>query len=296
MSSIKNTLQTPMLEEKFEEKWNLILKWIQIYLDKFPMFSDTFNQWINISFEVGPTAYEQFINFIKANQSELPKFPNEKIPEEHHIQCLFDNGLDKDENKILLYSNNHILAHIVRFICLRKPGDALAVILRLCSDNEISQSEKSKIIAEANKDKGILFWSSEWQSIQGQKGGQKGGLANTTEQFKARSQVGKNYGRISGLSRQTVKTLERLKKMYCFYRVDNPTKVYRFNPPFESFADIYTILDSISMNKPIRNRSSFYKVINGERSGMYGWILIKNPPKDTNLIVIDFYPLDFKNE
>ncbi len=167
----------------------------------------------------------------------------------------------------------------------------MSIIFRLCSDQKISLTERGKIVAEANKDKQILFWSSEWQKTQSLKGARKGGLANSVTQFEARSKVGKTFGRQFGLSRQTPKTLERLKGTFCFFRHDKPDIIYQFNPPFRSFADISNILDLLSEQK-ITRRTCFQKVFNRERLGMYGWKLLKEPlNKNTldNSTIIDFY-------
>ena len=47
---------------------------------------------------------------------------------------------------------------------------------------------------EVNRKLKNKFWNFEWQSIQGRKGGIKGGRVNSIKQFKARQQVGFRYG------------------------------------------------------------------------------------------------------
>ena len=279
---------TAMNNYEFDTKWQQIRQWLNIYLSKFPMVAKYFNHWINLAFANGPKVYEELIDYLAKYQLETPRFNDETYTETHHILCKFDGGLAKKNNEIELYKTNHILAHIVRFITLKKPGDALAVIFRLCSDDKLSLNEKSKIIAQANKDRGILFWSSEWQKTQGQKGGKKGGFANTVTQFAARSKVGKIYGRQVGLSNQTAKTKKRLQEVYCFYQKNFDEPIYRFNPTYPSFADICNILDELS-EKKIIHRTSFYKIFNRERPSMYNWksILEKDLPEDC--LVVDFY-------
>ena len=139
-----------------------------------------------------------------------------RLPETHHIQCKFDGGLVIPQNEISLYETNHILAHIIRFICQKKPGDFMASLLRLCSDSSITLSERGKLAAALNKDNKILFWSSEWQQKQAYKGGQKGGLANTFAQFEARSKIGKMYGKFCWFNSTNYRNIRNLKKNFYF--------------------------------------------------------------------------------
>lgn len=53
---------------------------------------------------------------------------------------------------------------------------------------------RALLSVEVNRKLKNKFWNSEWQSIQGQKGGIKGGRFNSIKQFKARQQVGFRYG------------------------------------------------------------------------------------------------------
>jgi hypothetical protein len=95
-------------------------------------------------------------------------------------------------------------------------------------DQKTNARERSLLAVAKNKDLGILFWSKERQSQQGQKEnkisktkktllydsvwqakqGRKGGLQNTKQQQLARKKVGEilgsNWGQLNGLKKQSV--------------------------------------------------------------------------------------------
>ena len=150
------------------------------------------------------TIYEQFIEYCKSENFDSECY------EKHHIVPKHSGGTDDKENLIYLPPHIHTLSHYYRWLTFQEIGDKVAYEMRWNQDIE-SVKLRSQLAVETNKEKGNLFWNSEWQREQGLKGGTKGGSANTQNQFIARQKVGKTYGKQVGLSRQKSDLVEILK-------------------------------------------------------------------------------------
>lgn len=79
-------------------------------------------------------------------------------------------------------------------------------------ENEALRFECVKALQKQWKSEKKNRFDSEKQRALGLKGGAKGGFANTEAQYKARSTVGKQYGRIAGKANQKPKLIEFLQK------------------------------------------------------------------------------------
>lgn len=165
---------------------------------------------------------------------------------------------------------NHTLAHYYRYLIYKEKGDRVAFIMRW--NQTIGNRERSLLAVEKNKKNKNLFWDSEWQSVQGKKGGLKGGSINSLKQKTARQKVGLVYGKIIGLNNAShnLKTILSKKTIWIYSLKNEPSKQITITPQ-KSFSDLIDIL-SIYSNQKI-SKSSFYKVIHGERRQLYGWSL-----------------------
>jgi hypothetical protein len=136
----------------------------------------------------------------------------------------------------------------------------------------IGNRERSLLAVEKNKKNKNLFWDSEWQSVQGKKGGLKGGSINSLKQKKARQKVGLVYGKIIGLNNAShnLKTILSKTTIWIYSLKNEPSKQITITPQ-NSFSDLIDILSTYSNQKI--SKSSFYKVIHGERRQLYGWSL-----------------------
>lgn len=146
--------------------------------------------------------YKQFIDYLKKEEKKLDL--NEKNLEKHHILPLHSGG-SKDGPVILCTQKNHTLAHYYRYLIFKKDGDLVAY--KMCLNQKIGVYERALLSVKTNKKLKNKFWDSDWQSIQGKKGGIKGGSANTFNQYKAHQKVGLNYG--FGLNTENHKTIRK---------------------------------------------------------------------------------------
>ncbi len=190
--------------------------------------------------------------------------------ERHHVIPLHANGSDTEDNIIRISPEDHVAIHFYRYQAYGEKGDKLAYTMRLADSNERAKLRAQAAI-EANKTKKQLFWNSDWQRIQGLKGGSKGGSKNTINQWNARQKVGLAYGRIVGISNQSTPLKEFLKH-YVLWKHKSDSVLYETEPA-ESLSDVIRQLEK---HKPgfIRNYSSFHKMVLGERARMYGWEIV----------------------
>ncbi|BDA51904.1 hypothetical protein COCOBI_pt-2070 (chloroplast) [Coccomyxa sp. Obi] len=157
-----------------------------------------------------------------------------------------------------------------RYQAFGDKGDELAYLMRLNDSNERAQL-RAKAAILANRQRGNGFFNSDWQRVQGAKGGKVGGSMNTPEQQKARSTVGKTYGRTTGLGNQSSHLKEVLRyKLHWIY--ENGERFV--TSPADSGKEIIDQLHELQPGS-IKNSFTFYKVFHGERKGMYGWTLEK---------------------
>jgi hypothetical protein len=206
------------------------------------------------------TLYEQFIEYCK-----LENFDSE-VFEKHHIVPKHCGGTDDRDNLIYLPPHIHTLAHYYRWLSLQEIGDKVAYEMRW-NQNIESVKLRSQLAVNSNKEKGNLFWNTEWQREQGLKGGIKGGSANTQNQFLARQKVGKTYGKQVGLSRQKNDLIEVLKHSTTWKHKTGKTVIL---PPQESVSKICEELQRIEyFDTP--NKALLGKLIRGEKKQLYGW-------------------------
>ena len=229
----------------------------------------------------------KYDNFIKLLHKQ--EYKSNTLLENHHIVPKFEqnNGISteiiNDKNNIVRISlRHHTLAHYVRYKNFRKLGDKLAYLMRSGQDEKGARA-RAELIIKGNRAKGILFWSSDWQRLQGLKGGPKGGSTNTEKQFLARQAVGLAYGKKVGISNQSDSLQSFLKnsQMWQF----NGGEVIVDVPPYESFEDVVRHInasaealnvyrDKNNQIRTITNSTSFAKVRKRERNQMYGWSLV----------------------
>jgi hypothetical protein len=202
------------------------------------------------------TIYEQFIEYCKSENFDSECY------EKHHIVPKHSGGTDDKENLIYLPPHIHTLSHYYRWLTFQEIGDKVAYKMRWNQDIESAQ-----LAVETNKEKGNLFWNSEWQREQGLKGGTKGGSANTQNQFIARQKVGKTYGKQVGLSRQKSDLVEILKHSTTWKHKTGKTVIL---PPQESVTKLCEELQDIEyFDTP--NKSLIGKLLRGEKKQLYGW-------------------------
>ncbi len=211
--------------------------------------------------------YGQFVEYLKKEEQKLNL--NDKNLEKHHILPLHVGG-KKDGLIVLCTQKNHTLAHYYRYLSYKEKGDFIAFTMRW--NQKIGTKERSLLAVEKNKKLKNLFWDSEWQSDQGKKGGIKGGIKNTKKQRQARQNVGLVYGKRVGLNNASQNLKKCLSKttIWIYSLKNEPSKQITISPQ-NSFSDLIDIL-SIYSNQKI-SKSSFHKVIHGERRQLYGWSL-----------------------
>lgn len=121
-----------------------------------------------------PNKYNLFILEKFQNQSLNNEKKNETVTyEKHHIIPIHAGGPDKPFNLIRLTTQDHILAHMLRYEVYKELGDKL--FLNFKSEESISpeKAKKNRIAAshEAQKQNKSGFFSSEQQAKHGKKGG-----------------------------------------------------------------------------------------------------------------------------
>ena len=206
------------------------------------------------------TIYEQFIEYCKTGNFDSEYY------EKHHIVPKHSGGTDDKENLIYLPPHIHTLTHYYRWLSFQEIGDKVAYEMRWYQDLE-SVKLRSQLAVKTNKEKGNLFWNSEWQREQGLKGGTRGGSANTQNQFLARQKVGKTYGKQVGLSRQKSDLVEILKHPTTW---KHKTGYYVTLPPQESVSKLCEELQNIEyFDTP--NKALIGKLLRGEKKQLYGW-------------------------
>ena len=229
--------------------------------------------------------YDNFIELLR-RQEYGPEIPLEN----HHITPKFEINYGVSENIIYnmnnivrISSRHHTLAHYVRYKTFRKLGDKVAYLMR-SGQTDQAVIERKKLIVEINRTRGNTFWSSDWQRLQGLKGGAKGGLANTENQFLARQQVGLKYGRMVGISNQSQSSRKFLLESTIWQYKHGVLTVEV--PVYESFQGVVRHInacvdennkfrDKDNQIRTITNSSSFAKVRDGERKQLYGWSLLR---------------------
>jgi hypothetical protein len=212
--------------------------------------------------------YQQFIEYLKKEEKQLNLKTNNL--EKHHIKPLHYGGLP-DGEVVICSAKNHTLAHYYRYLTFKQVGDSVAFKMRW--NQTIGIRERAKLAVEKNKKLKNLFWDTKWQSIQGKKGGIKGGSANSFNQYKARQKVGFSYGKKTGIKNASLNLKKFLSKQTTWlYKPKNKPTIKIVIAPQKSFSYLIDILIKISKIKI--NKSSFYKIVHGQRKQMYGWSLV----------------------
>ena len=223
------------------------------------------NAYIAIDEDQAKQFYEEFLVYLQAKEY-LSSVPLEK----HHILPKHAGGGDEPSNLISISPEDHVAVHMCRYQAFGEKGDELAYLMRLTDSNERAQL-RAKAAVLANRQRGNGFFNSDWQRIQGLKGGKVSGSMNTPEQQRARSRIGKMFGRTTGLGNQSSSLKEVLRhELHWVY--NNGDKF--ITSPAKSAQEIITQLNELRPFS-IKNSSAFYKVFHGERKKMYGWTLEK---------------------
>jgi hypothetical protein len=226
-------------------------------------------------------------------------YPEGTITEKHHIKPKHSGGTNEPSNLINLSIKDHITAHWLLWQLFNSKKDEKAYIFRVSTPEErvlYNREEQSKRLKEW-KEKGKGFWNSKFQSEQGKKGGSKGGSAGTDEQFKARQQVGKKYGPITGKQNQSPELKEFLTKYSIWEfkgcktvegRYQSKGKKGQSCPPdmteenfkvlVEPKETFYLTTETLNLFAPgsiePKNVATMYKLIDSQKR-IYGWSLIK---------------------
>lgn len=210
-----------------------------------------------------------YISFIESKKGQI--FEKTTYLEKHHILPRFEGGGNEMENLIFLTPEDHRLAHFLRYLEYGKLEDASVVLFR-CGYNEEAKRVAQKTALAKMKRELIGWWNPIAQSERGQKGGKKGGSANTQAQFEARQAVGKQYGHQTGIRNQGSVLKEIMQYQLNWVHDDFPGRSF-VTTPSRSGKAIINQLEKFVPNQ-IKNDSSFYKVLKGERSKLYGWKLV----------------------
>lgn len=212
--------------------------------------------------------YEQYIEHLKTKQ-----YLSATRLEKHHVVPVHAGGNDASENLLKLSIEDHILAHQYRYMVYGEKGEKLAFVWRK-NDTAEAAILRSQLAQQDRLAKGLLlrFKDSEAQSLLGQIGGKKGGLANTAAQYQARSAVGKVHGKKVGVSNQSNK-LKKLLKQEILWEHTSGIKITTV--VCNSFKHVCDQLNQAVPNT-ITNNCCFFKVLYKERPQMYGWRIIDN--------------------
>lgn len=204
------------------------------------------------------------------------------VYEKHHILPRFARGTDGPENLVLLTPRQHILVHLLRYLELGQTQDFRAYVLRKAT-KDVDLSSHGKRVAEFYKQNDMFFFNSEFQSMQGKKGGKKGGSANTQLQQEARSKVGKAWGRSVGLSNQS-SGLKAALSYILIFRHEEGVEVTIF--PCDSAAELFDTLHaevtalgkeqlfSKDTVKKAKGGGPMYGLIRGKKKKIYGWSIV----------------------
>ena len=199
--------------------------------------------------------YEDFIELLrKQNYSPDTQMENHHIVPKFELAALVNEEYNAQNNALSVkyvkfYKNNiirisarhHTLAHYVRYKNFNKKGDKISYLMRRNMTNE-AIALKKLLIAETLRLGKKLFWSSEWQSIQGKKGGAKGGSANTDKQFQARQKVGLTYGKTTGIGNQSNSSKFFLTKLSLWQH--SPSGLIVEVPCQESFKNVVNYINA----------------------------------------------------
>lgn len=236
---------------------------------------------------VGVNPYENYIQKLK-DEEKTKKDEAGKVfvgIEKHHIIPRFDGGTNDLSNLVLVSIKEHVIAHWLRWQILGKPQDYAAFLFRIGDTEEAVAQRKLAVKAAREQDKieGRFMYDSEWQREMGERGGSRGGSANTEKQYQARQKVGLEYGRKTGIKNQSADLSEFLSKYSIWAHSvikqttpsvkDRGEEFYCIIEPKLAFVEIVNSLNQF-LPDAIKSPSSFYKLVKKERNQMYGWRIV----------------------
>nr|YP_009491939.1 putative site-specific DNA endonuclease [Pediastrum angulosum]AWI68129.1 putative site-specific DNA endonuclease [Pediastrum angulosum] len=216
--------------------------------------------------------------------------------EKHHIVPKHAGGSDDPSNLIALGKSEHILAHLLRFLETGDTNDLVAYIFRRYS-KYVDLTFQGKKARELDKILGLGFFNSEFQSLQGKKGGKKGGSANTLKQFQERSKVGSKFGRSVGLANQSSNLKDRLSYYHVWIHRNYP-QIQIITEPKRAALDVLRELvlkcQELGLPKEVIPKPSeagkggfFYSFMKGKKPSYYGWSVTLIPPNSIDDIFND---------
>jgi hypothetical protein len=239
-------------------------------------------------------AYDSFIQEKKQNE-HLCKDKNGKNlsgVESHHILPRCEGGSDEPGNLVSLFIKDHVIAHWLRWKELGTVNDKRAYDFRISDVEERVELRRQHVLEARAKDQkeGAGFYNSEFQSVQGQKGGKRGGSANTPAQFEQRQKLGRQQGPITGRANQKPTMIEFLKKssiwahsakasaarqigQYCKEK-DRGPETFVIISPKTAFIEVVDVLNTVVPGS-VRSPASLHKLVYGEKKQLYGWRIVK---------------------
>ena len=205
--------------------------------------------------------YEQFIDYCKNTEFV------ENYQEFHHIVPRHADGTDDKENLISLPYREHTLAHYYRWLAYKEEGDQLAFLF-MSRMTEEARRLAAKMSIKTHKKNQINFFSKEWQSQQGKKGGKIGGKKKSEAGFKARQKVGITHGRKNGISNTTNPIIKKVHD--CYTKWKHKTGIEIIIEPKEALVDIQKELQK-HFYFDVKNKSAVRRVILSIRKSIGGW-------------------------
>jgi hypothetical protein len=186
-----------------------------------------------------------------------------------------------EEKKMVLLctSKDHTLAHYYRYLAFKQKGDYVAFTMRW--NQKIGIKERSILAVEKNKKLGNTFWNSEWQSIQGKKGGKISGQKNALlyRQGYIMRETIKNftYWEFTFNNKKDITKFLNNKKLIenndiFIHEYNNKFIILKLKPQI-TFTKLTDVLNKTNLCL-IKNVSSFSKVARGQRKKYYNWQLV----------------------
>lgn len=129
------------------------------------------------------------------------------------------------------------------------------------------------------------FFDSEFQRENGLRGGKKGGSANSTLQFAARSLVGQTYGRQTGLGKQSDLLKEKISLFHVWVHKDAPNICITTQPAtaaYEIAEELNFQCDELGLNAQkvdipkLKKGGFFYSFLKGKKKSYFGWTLVES--------------------
>lgn len=226
--------------------------------------------------------YDVFIQQVKDREHE--NFDETKKPrvgvEKHHITPKFDGGSEDKKNLVYLTVKDHVFAHWLRWKVLNKTGDLIAYTFRVGDTDAKLAAQRQAVIEARERDKveNKGFYNSDFQTEMGLRGGYRGGSANTEEQFLARQNVGRLYGRVTGRMNQGSRLRDFLSRYSLWaFQPDRrkPDERFYLLSPEETFTDMAGELNKLEPNSiNMLAVATMHSLVYGTRKRKYGWRIV----------------------